>query len=125
MASSQDLFNLYREAILKELQILTGSINDGQVLMKIRFADDIALMVETKIKPEDLLEKILKKRIKKSLASIRRQNLSSLVSEIMVLGYLSDRYLVDGHLIEWTFRRKCSGVLTCMSQHVCVLFECK
>lgn len=53
-----DLFNSYIEAVLGELEVLSGFITGGHNLNNIRYADDTVLIADTKRKLQNLLQKL-------------------------------------------------------------------
>lgn len=65
---SPDLFNLYSETILRELEILSGFIIDGHNLDNIRHSDDTVLIAEMEKKLQNLLQKVVKESEKKGLS---------------------------------------------------------
>ncbi|MGX9987587.1 reverse transcriptase domain-containing protein [Soonwooa purpurea] len=65
---SPDLFNLYSEAILRELEDLPGFIIGGHNLNNIRYADDTVLIADTEKKLQELLQKVAKESAGKGLS---------------------------------------------------------
>lgn len=52
---SLDLFNLYKEAVLRELEVLLRFVIGGHNLNNIRYVDDIVLIADAEGKLQDFL----------------------------------------------------------------------
>ncbi|XP_037779155.1 uncharacterized protein LOC119575579 [Penaeus monodon] len=64
---SHDLFNLYSELILRELEGLQEFVIGGHNMNNIRYADDTVLISESEGKLQELLDKVVEKSAKKGL----------------------------------------------------------
>ena len=64
---SPDLFNLYSEMILRELEGLQGFVVGGHNMNNLRYADDTALISDSAEKLQKLLDKVVEESRKKGL----------------------------------------------------------
>ena len=62
---SPDLFNLYSEMILWKTNCLKGFLIRGQNINKLRYADDIVLIVKSEKELQDLLDRVVEESKKK------------------------------------------------------------
>ena len=62
-----DLFNLYSELILRELEDLPGLVVGGQNVNNIRYADETVLIVDSEEKLKKLLSKVVEESKNKRL----------------------------------------------------------
>ena len=74
---SPDLFNLYSEIILREVEGLQGFVIGGHNMNNLRYADDTVLISESEDKLQELLDKVVEESRKIGFRSIaRKQNVS-------------------------------------------------
>ena len=65
---SPDLFNLYSEMILRELEDLPGLVVGGHNINNIRYADDTVLIADSEEKFKELLDKVIEESKNKGLS---------------------------------------------------------
>ena len=65
---SPDLFNLYSEMILRELEDLPGLVVGGHNINNIRYADDTVLIADLEEKLKELLDKVIEESKNKGLS---------------------------------------------------------
>ncbi|MCH9665805.1 MAG: hypothetical protein K0U41_08180 [Gammaproteobacteria bacterium] len=71
---SPDLFNLYSEMILRELEGMAGFIVGGVNINNLRYADDTVLLAESEEELQDLLDKVVDESKKKGLTINSKKN---------------------------------------------------
>lgn len=71
---SADLFKFFREAILREIEVLLGLIIGGYNFSSIRYAYETVVMEDTERNPQKFLEKVVKKIGKKGLNKTNLKN---------------------------------------------------
>ncbi|XP_042883267.1 uncharacterized protein LOC122260182 [Penaeus japonicus] len=64
---SPDLFNLYSEMILRQLEDMPGFILGGHNINNLRYADDTVLIAESRDNLQELLDKVIEESKKKGL----------------------------------------------------------
>lgn len=77
---SPDLFNLYSERIMREIDSVEGFVIGGHNLNNIRFADDAVLIAATREKLQELLNKVAEESMKRGLS------INCKKTECMVIG---------------------------------------